>query len=468
MKIKILLLILIVALLGGAVWGIVHFRIARRNIRVGAVNQSLAVTSAMGPDAWAQAVERVKADRNGEGAGAVEIPSELKHYDDRHWFLATQVAEVAKYNVESCQDYVELAAMIRRGEMVPVPAVTETYVLFGVGARADDNAFVKYSDDKTVEIYNETRLSEKYRSLEEKRATLQAQIDSSKHQSSNDKTSVHAHAVDARHRTSKSARKKNSKSRSAADSKSRKTDARKAPSPNVGRGTSQLQSLQLELQSIDDDKALLDEFYGQADSREKLFSEYESLRILATNFNGRSFNIDEPQDRLAFKMNMLSSIRPEALKILEEVASTYHNEFNRPLPVSSLVRPEQYQHALRRVNRNAVLIETPPHSTGLAFDIDYRYMSAAEQTFVMDQLARLKREGRIEVIRERNANYHVFAFLKGSRPSDDLIAASLEKAGAPVEEVENHANGKPMNEKTQSARERAPKAVVTRSPKHRR
>jgi hypothetical protein len=29
------------------------------------------------------------------------------------------------------------------------------------------------------------------------------------------------------------------------------------------------------------------------------------------------------------------------------------------------------------VNRNAVLIDTPPHSTGLAFDIDYRYMSGA-------------------------------------------------------------------------------------------
>ena len=101
--------------------------------------------------------------------------------------------------------------------------------------------------------------------------------------------------------------------------------------------------------------------------------------------------------------------------MLEEVASAYHRQFGRRLPVSSLVRPEQYQRALRRVNRNAVLIETPPHSTGLAFDIDYRYMSAAEQS--RDGRTRaFEEEGRIEVIRERNANYHVFAFLNGTRP----------------------------------------------------
>jgi hypothetical protein len=95
-----------------------------------------------------------------------------------------------------------------------------------------------------------------------------------------------------------------------------------------------------------------------------------------------------------------------------------------------------------------VLIETPPHSTGLAFDIDYRYMSAGEQTFVMAELARLKNEQRIEVIRERNANYHVFAFVNGTRPSDDLITASLEKAGAPVEEAHHAAPRKSVKVKT--------------------
>src|SRR5205807_5942844 len=143
-----------------------------------------------------------------------------------------------------------------------------------------------------------------------------------------------------------------------------------------------------------------DQSYGSPESRQKLLGDYASLQTLARNFGGRSFNLDTANERQAFKVNLLSSLRPQALKMLEEVAQSYHDKFDRPLPVSSLVRPEQYQHALNKVNRNAVLIDTPPHSTGLAFDIDYRYMSAAEQSFVMNELARVKDDGRIEAIRE--------------------------------------------------------------------
>jgi len=73
-------------------------------------------------------------------------------------------------------------------------------------------------------------------------------------------------------------------------------------------------------------------------------------------------------------------------------------------------------------------------------------MSVAEQNYVMRELARLKNEGKIEVIRERSANFHVFAFINGTRPSDDLVSASLEKAGAPPKEEEaHHAEEKPRN-----------------------
>jgi hypothetical protein len=188
-----------------------------------------------------------------------------------------------------------------------------------------------------------------------------------------------------------------------------------------------------ELAKVIAEKALLDQFYGQSNTRQNLFRDYESLQRLAKNFGGRSYDLANPSDRRALKMNMLQSLRPAALKILEQVASSYYQQFNRPLPVSSLVRPEQYQHVLRRINRNAVLIETPPHSTGLAFDIDYRYMSPAEQTFVMAELARLKNAGRIEAIRERSANFHIFAFLNGTRPGNDLIAASVDEASVQVE-----------------------------------
>jgi hypothetical protein len=203
------------------------------------------------------------------------------------------------------------------------------------------------------------------------------------------------------------------------------------------------------------------------DEEPNVTRDYAPLQALAKNFAGRSYNLDDPADRQAFKANMLSSLRPAALKILEEVAAAYQRQFDRPLPVSSLVRPEQYQHAVRRYNRNAVLIEAPPHSTGLAFDIDYRYMSAAEQTFVMGELARLKNEGRIEAIRERNANYHVFAFLNGIRPSDDLIAASLDDAVPPGQEA-NHATETPTVKQTKQKSVRKPVKASHKSRRRRK
>jgi len=405
------------------VWAVVHFRAAKRNPLRESANNLSNLTKSTSADSWAAAVEKVKADRGEQGNAPLVIPPELKHYSDRHWFLATQVAEIDKYNVQTCQDFLDLAATIQRGEMVAIPAVTDTYVLFGVGAKADDGVFTRYEDDHSIELYNEAQLSDAYRRLDEKRTSLQSEIAALKTQSG---------------RLKKSDRTKQSELQK------------------------QITARQQELKSTDEDKALLDQSYGEPNSRQKLFRDYESLQALAKNFGGRSYNIENSSDRQEMKVNMLRSLRPEALKILEEVASAYHQRFDRPLPVSSLVRPEQYQHALNRVNRNAVLIDTPPHSTGLAFDIDYRYMSAPEQTFVMAQLAHLKNEGRIEVIRERNANYHVFAFVSGTRPSDELITAALDKASVPVDEA-HHARSKPANVKSKSQKNRTTKTRPTRS-----
>jgi hypothetical protein len=300
---------------------------------------------------WSEAVEKAKEDRGALAGGNVplEIPPELRHYSDRNWFLATQVAEVEKHGIQTCQDFLDLAAMIERHQLITLPAATETYVLLGVGQRADQSVF----------------------------------------------TTLDAHSIDVY------------------------------------------------------DAELSNAYKG-----------YESLKALAKNFAGRSYNLDDPSDRRTMKINMLSSLRPEAFRTLEQVASVYHGHFKRPLPISSLVRPEQYQRALNRVNRNAVLIDTPPHSTGLAFDIDYRYMTPAEQNFLMANLAGLKNEGRIEVIRESNANYHVFTFIKGTRPADDLITASIDKAKAPGSEMANTAK-KSANVKSKPKKARGRKARST-------
>ena len=338
------LFIIIAALIGSTAWAIRRF-ISVKRLRESTI-QLPAPANNFAAEHWTAAVEKVKADR-GEpmgGGAAVTTPTELKHYSERYWFLATQIADVAKHNVRSCQDYFDLAAMIQRGEMVSVPGVTETYVLYGVGQRVNDEAFT--------------------------------------------------------------------------------------PAENS-------------------------------------IADYTALQLLAKNLGSRSYNLDDPVDREALKGHMLSSLRPAALKILEEVAGAYHRQFNRPLPVSSLVRPEQYQQSLRRVNRNAVLIETPPHSTGLAFDIDYRYMSGPEQTFVMAELARLKNEGRIEAIRERNANYHVFAFMDGTRPNDDLIASKLDEAVPPGLKA-HHASEKEATKSVTKRSSRSKSKTVKQRPQRKR
>ncbi len=325
---RVALVSVFILIAGVAVWAAFRFRASRRNQllqSIASISESN-FTPHTSVDEWNSAVDKVKAERDASLGGALEIPPELKHYDERYWFLATQVAEVEKYNIHTIQDYLDLAGMIERHELVPVPALTDSYILLGIGQRANEEPFERYQEEDN----------------------------------------------------------KNS-------------NVQPAPVPPEA---------------------------------------YRSLRNLAKEFNGRSYDLNNPSDRYALKVNMLSSIRPEALKIMEQVASAYRDHFNLPLTVSSLVRPEQYQHSLRRVNRNAVTIDAPPHSTGLAFDIDYRYMSVAEQNFVMRELAQLKTEGKIEVIRERSANFHVFAFVNGVRPPDDLISASLEKAGAPPKEEE--------------------------------
>jgi hypothetical protein len=355
MRKTIIVLFLFCAVTCAAVWVIVRFTGVTRYRWVQSQNTASIPVSHNFDDAWTRAVEKVKADRGAEAGGPAEIPPELKHYNERYWFLATQVAEIDKHNVYTCQDFLDLATLIQRGEMVPVAAVTDSYILYGVGEAADDDEFTTFEEEP-------------------------------------------------------------------------------------GSGTN-----------------------GETPVKRTDPQGYESLHALAKNFNGRSYDLNNPTDREVLRINMLSSLRPQALKIMEEVASAYHRQFDRPLPVSSLVRPEQYQRALRRVNKNAVLIETPPHSTGLAFDIDYRYMGSAEQTFVMRELARLKNEGRIEVIRERNANYHVFAFVNGVRPNDDLISASLEKAGKPEQEA-HHAEAKPAKvkrkAKARTTKPRRPRANV--------
>jgi hypothetical protein len=350
---------------------------------------------------WTVAVAKVKEDR-GEPAGKqakVDIPHQVRHYSDTRRFLAIQVAEVREQKLRTPQDLVDLAGMIKRGEMVTLQPVTENYILFGVGGSASKEAFTRYENGKSIPLFNEARLRQEYARLAESRSKSQSEIDGLKKELS---------SLTKRER-------------------SKRAGLQKRVAAKEG-----------EIKAASENRALLDRYYGDAGQKAQLFNHYESLASLAKSLPGRDFNIEDAAARRDMKVRMLSSLRPEALKVMEEIAGAYRQKFDRPLPITSLVRPDEYQLQLSKTNPNATRIETPPHSTGLAFDIYYRYMSAAEQAHVMDHLARLKDAGRIEVLRENRDHYHVFAFVDGARPNETLISASLGRNATAKAAKETH------------------------------
>ena len=86
------------------------------------------VSTTSDAERWEQAIAKVKEDRGVDAnSTALEVPPELRHYPERRWFLATQVAEVRKHNLATCQDFLDVAAKLQSGELVGVPAVTDTF-----------------------------------------------------------------------------------------------------------------------------------------------------------------------------------------------------------------------------------------------------------------------------------------------------------------------------------------------------
>jgi len=177
-------------------------------------------------------------------------------------------------------------------------------------------------------------------------------------------------------------------------------------------------------------RELLARYYDDPARREALLRKGAAVAGLAANFGGQSYDLAVPADRARFDARLLSLTRPAARDVLLDLAREYHRQFGRLLPVTSLVRTERYQRRLGRVNANATHVETPPHTTGCAFDVSYRYMAADEQQFLMDRIAQLEDEGRVEALRERRNHIHVFVFQDGRRPPEELIAQFLDDVDA--------------------------------------
>jgi hypothetical protein len=342
-------------------------------------------------DPWQEAALKVEEDR-GEPVGRqakVDVPAQLKHYDDPRRFLGIQVAEWRKLRLQTPHDFADLITLIKKGEMVELPALGQNYILYGVGYSASDEPFTHYDKaaGKSVTLYSsDAELGQEHDQIADSLKLLEETI------------------------------------------AGLKTELKAAPKRDRALRTrllSEVAENERAVKALKERKKLLDSFYQNEEARRLLAAEYETISTLARDFGGRAYDLQDASARKAFKVRLLSHLRPAALKVLEEIAKSYRDKFGRPLAVTSLVRPDEYQHQLRETNANATLIEVPPHTTGLAFDIFYRYMNADEQTFIMSELARLRDEGRIEVLRENRDHYHVFAFADGRRPDEDLIEQTL-------------------------------------------
>lgn len=349
---------------------------------------------------WREAARRVEESR-GEPVGraaAVVVPPELRHYSDRRRFLAVQVAESRAQDYELPHDYAELVQLIELGQMVEMKPVGDAYVLYGVGSSVSDDPLTHYDRATGADI----PLYENYADFEDGDAAM---ADSSAELK--DKTA-------GLQKDLKALRAPKLRKARAAYLRQRKTLL------------AQIKGTQTAVKLLEQRRQRVAAFYNDYDKRRLLVAEYHVLADKAADFDGRRYELRTPAGRAQFKARMLSFIRPEARDVILEIAQHYHDQFGRPLPITSLVRTERYQQKLGEVNANATQIATPPHTTGLAFDVYDRYMSAAEQNELMRYVAELKDAGRVEALRENRDHIHIYAFADGRRPAEALIASSLD------------------------------------------
>ena len=345
------------------------------------------------PDAptWRAAARKVEEAR-GEPMGraaSVRIPAELRHYSDTRRFLAVQVAGWREQGYPLPHDDAELAEMIQRGELVAVPVHGEDYILYGVGANASDDPLFHYQ----VETGRHIPLFARYDLYEDQAREWQAEIE-----------------------------------RLQAEAKAKATELGGVPRKERKRRnalTAEVRQAKSAAETLEKRREIVASYYEDDDRRRHMAREWAVLQEQAAAVPERSLNLATPGGRRVLRARLLSHIRPEARDMMLELASAYADKFDRPLAFTSLVRTEEYQRALGETNPNATRIAAPPHTTGLAFDLYYRYMTRAEQEFVMDLIARLEREGRLEALRENRDHIHIFAFATGRRPAETLIAEAL-------------------------------------------
>src|SRR5689334_12540542 len=201
-------------------------------------------------DPWKAAAHKVEEDR-GEPTGRkaqINTPAELQHYSDKRRFLAVQVAETREQRYDLPEDYADLAALIRKGELVEMPALGDDYILYGVGANAGDDDFLHYdrATGEDVPLFadddefkrEDARLNDSLKEPQARLANLQR-------------------------------------------------DLQRAPKRDRARRqalTTQINEAKRAVTEITARKTLLESFYLNRDRRRELANDYQTLKALAADF----------------------------------------------------------------------------------------------------------------------------------------------------------------------------------------
>lgn len=149
---------------------------------------------------------------------------------------------------------------------------------------------------------------------------------------------------------------------------------------------------------------------------------YKTLEQLAGNFGGQKYDLNDPSHRKQMRIRLLRMFNKRAKPVLEEVANAYLEKFGRPLRVTSLTRSMDYQISLNATNANSFKVRgegsLPPHTSGCAFDLARKHMTAEEQNFVMAKLAEMERANKLDALIEygTNACWHIFIYFDGIPP----------------------------------------------------
>ncbi len=152
-------------------------------------------------------------------------------------------------------------------------------------------------------------------------------------------------------------------------------------------------------------------------------NDFNVLLKMASNFSGVKYDIANPDHRRQMKIRLLRMFHPRAKPILMRIAQAYYGKFKRPLRVTSLSRSMEYQISLNKGNPNSFRVRgagsLPPHTSGCAFDLARKHMTAEEQNFIMETIGAMEREGILDALIEGNLNacFHVFIYYDGKSPN---------------------------------------------------